>query len=157
MGHCIKAIIAPLSTAATISRDWPELPRLERDNGFVVFPVSAVLIDAYIAPDVTPTETGDEFMLLTNGFRSMLRTLSRNGLLAYVETEYFGGIGGQGALVCRDGIEIMPPTWNQSGTINDALRLIGMKCGYFVDEFEIIGFGLARSNSGLLRLVDGHM
>jgi len=102
-------IVAPTSTADSISEQWPELPRLDRDNGFAIFPIDADLIDARIAPDKTPTETGDEFMLLTNGFRTQLQDLSRGGQLAYVETEYFGGSGGQGALVCHDGEEIMPP------------------------------------------------
>ena len=103
MGHCIHVIVAPTSTADSISEQWPELPRLDRANGFAIFPIDADLIDARIAPDKTPTETGDEFMLLTNGFRVQLRKLSLGGQLAYVETEYFGGNGGQGALVCRDG------------------------------------------------------
>ena len=153
MGHCIHAIIAPHSVADSISRAWPELPRLDRDRGFVIFPVSADLIDARIAPDITPTVTGDDFMLLTNGFRSSLQNLSIGGLLAYVETEYFGGVGGQGALVCRDGIEIMPPTWRQSGTINEALKLIGLERGSSVDEFVAVGLGLVRDNDEILEFI----
>jgi hypothetical protein len=93
MAHCIHAIVTPHATANTISIDWPELRRLNRDNGFAIFPVEAELIDRKIAPDVTPTTTGDEFMLLTNGFRSILRSMSAGGVLAYIETELFGGVG----------------------------------------------------------------
>jgi len=112
------------------------------------------VIDARIAPDTAPTETDDDFMLLTNGFRSLLRTLSNGGLLAYVETEYFGGVGGQGALVCREGNEIMPPTWQKSGTINDALKLIGLKRGSYTDEFVAVGLGLVRRNDDILEFID---
>jgi hypothetical protein len=142
-----------MDTADAISREWPELPRLDRDNGFAIFPVDGELIDQRIAPDKTPTFTGDEFMLLTDRFRDLLCTLSQGGQLAYVETEYFGGFGGQGALVCRDGVEIMPPTWREYGTINDALNRIGLKRDAFADEFVAAGFDLVRDNDDIIELI----
>jgi len=154
MGHCIQAIVAPIGTATVISREWPEVPRLDCDNGLAIFPIDADLIDKRIAPDKTPTTTGDEFMLLTGGFLNLLRALSRGGQLAYVETDYFGGAGGQGALVLREGEEIMPPTWCKSGTINDALKLIGLKRGMFGDEFDAAGFGLVRRNDQIVEMID---
>ncbi len=150
MGHCIHAIVAPSDTADSISSQVPDLPRLDHDNGFTVFPIDAEFVDGHIAPDVTPTVTGDEFMLMTNGFRLFLQRLSIGGQLAYVETEYFGGEGGQGAVVCRNGSEVMPPTWRESDTINDALKLIGMKRGMFADEFLAAGLGLVRNNDQIL-------
>lgn len=150
MSHCIHVIVSPPATAGMISDRWPELPRLNRDNGFAIFPVSAALIDARVAPDRTPSQSGDKFMLLTPGFRSLLRSLSRGGLLAYVETEYWGGVGGQGALVCRDGEEIMPPTWSGSGAINKALELIGLPRGLFGDRFAAAGLDSVRNNEDLL-------
>ena len=156
MGHCIHAIVAPNETARKILADWPDLSRLDRGNGFAIFPIDADLIDERIAPDKTPTETGDEFMLLTSGFRDLLRTLSLGGQLAYVETEYFGRTGGQGALVCRDGIEIMPPTWHSSGTINDALKLIGMKRTMTAVYFNAAGFGDVRFYDDFRDLITTH-
>ncbi len=153
MGHCIRAIVAPLATADAISHYWPELPRLACSNGFAIFPVDADLIDARIAPDKTPTEAGDEFMLLTCGFRELLRSMSQSGQLAYVETEYFGGVGGQGALVCRNGIELMPPTWHATGIINEALELVGIDRPSAGDRFDAVGFGNVRDNHDLLELI----
>lgn len=153
MSHCIHVIVAPAATANAISAAWPELPRLNRDDGYAIFPVEAELIDARIAPDKTPTMTGDEFMLLTSGFRKLLQTLSRGGLLAYIETEYFGGVGGQGALVCRDGEEVMAPTWRKHSTINDALWLIGMPRRLFSDRFATAGFDEIRENNDILELI----
>jgi hypothetical protein len=154
MGHSIYAIVAPLSTANAISHSWPELPRLNRENGFAIFPVDATSIDARVAPEEPQPDMGNQFMLLTNGFRSFLAMLSRGGALAYVETEYFGGTGGQGALVCRDGEEVMPPTWHESGTINAALKLIGLSRGLLMDRFAAIGFARVRSNDDLLAQIE---
>lgn len=153
MGHCIHAIVAPRATADAISIRWPELPKLIRENGFVVFPVDADLIDACIAPDRTSAESCDEFMLLTDGFRGLLQSMSRDGQLAYVETEYFGGVGGQGATVFRDGVEIMPPKWQTTGPINEALELIGVHRVGTGDRFDAIGFGVVRDNDDFLDLI----
>ncbi|MFO0821506.1 MAG: hypothetical protein U1A77_26415 [Pirellulales bacterium] len=153
MGHCIHAIIAPRRTADAIAIAWPALPRLDNDNGFSTFPVDVELIDARIAPDATPTITVDGFMLLTGGFLSLLQELSHDGQLAYIETEYFGGKGGQGALVFRDGIEMMPPTWREADTINDALRLIEISRSSFADEFMAGGLGLVRSNDDIIEQI----
>jgi len=153
MGHFIHAIVAPAETADAIAECWPELPRLDRGNGYAVFPVDAKLIDEKITPDKTPTVTGDEFMLLTDGFRRMLQSLSDGGQLAYVETEYFGGAGGQGALVYRDKEQILMPMFSESGMINKALRLIGIRRGLLADEFTVVGFAEVRNNDGLLSLI----
>ena len=92
-------------------------------------------------------------MLLTDSFRLFLRSLSIGGRLAYVETEYFGGAGGQGALVCRDGVETMPPLWRESGVINLALKEIGVRRGILADRFANIGLDHIRGNDDLLDLI----
>ena len=153
MGHCIQVIVAPFATADLIAYRWPELARLDRKNRYSIFPVEADLIDAKITPNKTPTVTDDAFMLLTDGFRNLLRVLSRDGILAYVETEYFGGVGGQGAIVCCNGKEVMPPIWRKSGTINDALKHIGMKRGLLYDRFAAAGFMQVRDNDDILDLI----
>jgi hypothetical protein len=153
MSHCICLLVAPVAAASRISEHWPELPRLDREDGYSLFPVDAELIDAKISPDKTPQESGNEFMLLTHRFRQLLQLLSEGGELAYVETEYWAGVGGQGALVCRDGHEIMAPTWSESGTINEALMLIGVQRGRFADRFDAVGLADVRGNDDLLELI----
>lgn len=119
-----------------------------------MFPVDYDLIDSKITPVVTPRETVDEFMLLTPAFENYLRQLSVGGLIAYVETEYFGGAGGQGALVFADGLGRMNPEWNESGTINRALELIGVPCPMIGDRFALIGFANIRNNEDILELIE---
>lgn len=45
MGHHIHVIVAPAVVGDVISAIWPELPRLDRGNGFAIFPVNENLID----------------------------------------------------------------------------------------------------------------
>jgi hypothetical protein len=85
--------------------------------------------------------------------------------LAFVETEYFGGSGGQGAIVWhqgqvrlgpirtesfwRDGQFITPPL--AEGAINRALRFLGVQASAGLDEFDTLGLGRYRSNEKWLQ------
>ena len=150
LGHYIQAIVAPESTARRLIDRWPELSACTHNGQHILFPIDAELIDAKIAPITTPQETDDTFMLLTVGLHRLLVDTSRGGILAYIETEYFGGQGGQGAMVIQDGQEIMPPEWSESDSINKALRLLGIGSTKTEDEFLMLGLGMARNNDDLL-------
>ena len=65
-------------------------------------------------------------MLITDEFCDLLQSLLQVGMVAYIETEHFGGTGGQGAAVYSNGTELMAPSWSNSGTINDALKALGV-------------------------------
>ena len=60
--------------------------------------------------------------------------------LAYVETDYFGGIGTQGGVLYENGrIRIAPHSGD--GTINLLLRELGVKCLANKDEFDSLNLG----------------
>ena len=87
------------------------------------------------------------FVYLTERLIELLRLSSQIGAIAYVETEYFGGMGGQGAAVFRDGEMIGSPDWREVGTINFALSKIGVTHrADQVDAFEAVGLDAFRSN-----------
>lgn len=66
--------------------------------------------------------------------------------IAFVETDYFGGTGGQGAVVFNDGAAIYGPEWGVIGPINRALALLGVEITPpSTDEFDTIGLGWLRS------------
>ena len=153
MADCIQIIIAPEPTAQLIAKAWPELPRYRHSTGFSLFPVDAESIDKRIPLAVPLAPDGVEFKFLTGAFRLFLRSLSDDGELAYLETDYFGGAGGQGALVCRDGAEIMPPTWHSSGLIKRALKEIGVPRKLFSDRLDSIGLDEIHTNDDLLDLI----
>lgn len=75
---------------------WPELSACTHTGQHILFPIDAELIDAKIAPNTSPNETDETFMLLNVGLRRLLADVSVDGILAYVETEHHGGQGGQG-------------------------------------------------------------
>ena len=115
---------------------------------FVILPIDADFIDS--VTEARPTQSTNTFMLLTDAFGDFLRELSRLGPVVYIETEYFGGSGGQGAAVYSDGRVMMEPEWGESGPINRALEMLGVKRGLLGDRFSALGLGAYRSNDDLI-------
>ena len=58
-----------------------------------------------------------------------------------IETDYFGGVGEQCAVVYEGTATLMDPMQGNVGPINNALRLLGFRAGGGRDEFETAGLG----------------
>jgi len=147
MGHSIQAIIAPSHAVELLCWRCPQLVRVETSQGLSILPVEAAFVDSAVAADEESCESG--FQLLTRGFHQLLSEMSSGGSLAYVETDYFGGVGGQGAVVYSGGSIVMGPEWSESGVINKALKRLGIRRGLVQDEFSAIGLDAYRSNEDL--------
>jgi hypothetical protein len=72
---------------------------------------------------------------------------SRRGSVVYISTEYFGGTGGQDALLWSEGelrakylTSEIGDQWPNS-PISQALRAIGVKATNNQDEFDVLGLG----------------
>lgn len=86
------------------------------------------------------------------GVASAASRLSSANDVAYVSTEYFGGVGGQRAIVWRaerivfqaDNHTSSSAGWPNS-PISRALRFMGVKAAEGEDEFDTIGLGKYRS------------
>lgn len=148
MGHCIRAIVTTSDIADDLQAIYPQLPRVNARQDFVILPVDADFIDSVTG--ARPSQSTETFMLLTDAFHELLRELSRFGPLAYIETEYFGGVGGQGAAVYSGREVMMEPEWRDSGSINRALKRIGVKRRLLGDRFSALGLDEYRSNDDLI-------
>ena len=148
MAHCIQAIVTKSHVADRIRAVYPQLPSVGMRQGFIILPVDDLFVDSVTEPQAS--QSSETWMRLTDAFHDLLRELSRFGPLAYIETEYFGGVGGQGAAVYSDGMVVMKPEWSNSGTINRALKLIGVKSRLLGDRFSALGLDQYRSNDDLM-------
>ena len=63
---------------------------------------------------------------------------SRDGLVAYVEAEFFGGLGGQASVLWDRGSIAKGPIVAKDA-INQALRILGVNKGGAHDEFDALG------------------
>jgi hypothetical protein len=148
MAHCVRAIVATSDIADKLIALYPQLPRVAARQGFAILPVDADFIDSVTA--ARPAQATEEFLMLTAAFDDLLRQLSLLGPIAYIETDYFGGVGGQGAVVYSGGKTLMEPEWRGLGPINRALRLIGVKRLLLGDRFQALGLEAYRSNDDLI-------
>ena len=148
MGHCIQALVATPDIADHLRTTYPQLPCVSAGQGFAILPIDAGFIDS--VTEARPPESTNAFMLLTDAFQDFLRDLSRFGRVAYIETEYFGGVGGQGAAVYSGRQVIMEPEWGESGSINRALKLIGVSRRLLGDRFSALGLEAYRSNDDIV-------
>jgi hypothetical protein len=152
MGHCIQAIIAPSDVADAIRQLHPQLRRVRAPQNFAILPVDGDFVEAVCHE--RPPQCTETFVVLTSAFGEYLLELSRLGKLAYVETEYFGGAGGQGAAVYSDRQELMAPEWKEFGCINSALRLLGVSNQQGGDCFTALGLGRFRRRDDLMDAAD---
>lgn len=114
-----------------------------------------------VASDDHQNVRDDRFLYLCSRTIRVAKFFSLKTPVAYVETDYFGGIGSQGAAVWANGELIFGPTVSASregwaddhsgAVINIALQRIGVTKDGCSDEFEAIGLGTYRSNQDWLK------
>lgn len=158
MGHSVHLIVGRGEAIAAFLRRWPGSRSVELRGEWQAIPVDDGLyaaIEAAAPGAVRPPELDVSPLGLE---LALAGATEAGGGLAYVETEYFGGTGGQSAMAFVDGREAMAAQRSRGGggPINQALRAIGVVRGAN-DEFDTVGLGERRSMSdyepeGLVRL-----
>lgn len=105
--------------------------------------------DHYPGPD---PQHHDGFVNLNGGLVSLLQEISSIGPVAYIETDYYGGVGSQAGATFVNGepvvIKVEPEVKSVErtiGPINSALRALGVARTESLDEFDSLGLGRFRS------------
>jgi hypothetical protein len=97
---------------------------------------------------------GDDFWELSGGVEELARRVSRAGDIAYFEADFFGGVGGQAAVLWRGGQVRLgpcvsgsaePPLPPHQWAFNRVLRELGVHRGETFDEFDAVRLGRQRS------------
>lgn len=152
MGHIIQGMIGSQRALLPVQQRYGRSRVIELSYGVCFLPVTEEFFDA-IPDDGRSTEkieaNGFGFLWLCPKLIALLKDASGSESIAYIETEYFGGEGGQGALVAKDGQIVFGPSGDDQ-SINTALRMIGVKHGDACDEFDTIELGRYRSNEDWL-------
>jgi hypothetical protein len=143
MGHLVTGLIAKPALLEALSREqvlpWP----VALAGGVAILPLREVDLAPLTVHSADP-EWPHSMRLLEE-----LLLWSRHGLLMYFQTEYFGELGGQGAVVVRAGELIFGPRWAEIGPINEGLKLLGVSVERPAqDEFETVGLHLHRRTKG---------
>ena len=133
MGYDLQAIISTHAALEAAAASFAAAAVCPLAGGFALVPITDELLD-----EVGAAGDSGRFYKFTPAISEWLRLISLSAPAAYVEAEYFGGSGGQSAVVWSLGAESLPPT-HSSDAINRALRLLGVSHGSWHDEFEAVG------------------
>jgi hypothetical protein len=151
VGHFVQGLIAKQTCFQACSEVAPRSRVASLDQGFGLLLVTD-------APDSRCNDP------IPPKIAAVAQELSLRAPVAYIETEYFGGAGGQRAALWRDGAIIQVcETSDERGTeastplrdrpINTMLRAIGVEIGPHLDEFEAIGLDQFRSHEDWLATI----
>lgn len=152
MSFELRAVIADEALLKTIAGDL-SAAHAPLDQGLSLMPMTDDLFDSVTNGDSTRVLG---FWWLPGGFDSRLARWSADGPVAFVEAEYFGGVGEQQAAVWDDGRLVLGPLRIAEGQpfpvggspISQALRRLGAVARGGEDEFAAVGLGRRRHSDG---------
>ena len=105
--------------------------------------ISMVPILKDLEDQIGNSEKVNGFGTLSNKLEECALKISNGGLLAYVEAEFFGGLGSQSALAWENGERCFGPVHVDSA-INQILKIFKVEVEKATDEFEAVGLGKHR-------------
>jgi hypothetical protein len=165
MGHHINALIGALEAMKNVAARFGSPAPTELSFGLVIIPLDEQRLDA-IATSVEPAIDG--FTYLTPRMAQEI-AVTVSGPALYVETDYFGGVGGQSAAYFENGglmwwgaesseeapmgsslADLYEKTANGGKSpINEGLGRLGVGRSEERDEFDQIGLQRCRSLEAL--------
>jgi hypothetical protein len=167
MGHFINAIIAQQQTLSGLAERFGQPEPTELAFGLVILPLDDTRLDQ-LALSSSAALDGFTYLTLEIG-KEIARSL-HNGPALYIETEYFGGTGGQGAAFLEGGRVIWTRSHSSSETykspsllsrlfrnpappskspISEGLSMLGVIPSAGNDEFDELGLVRFRSLEAL--------
>jgi hypothetical protein len=160
MGHSISAFIGQYGPLRAIADALCHTHIAALPQGYSMLPVRIEVLDqcTFSLPGHLPDEY-PEFMRLFPELIVVARQQASHAPLAYVETDYFGGVGTQAAVLWH-GETIYGPFQSETQyeksvvqvvpadqrAINRVLQRLGIQQEAAVDEFDALGLGQFRSN-----------
>ena len=155
MGYRLEAVIGPAAVLSAAIGEQPLMVLAPLWQGLGLVPMTDEVFDA--VHDGTPPGLPG-FWKLPGGFERTLCSWSDQGPVAYVEAEFFGGVGTQAAAVWDGGRLALGPVvlgevepLPAAGTpISQALAHLSVRRGDHVDEFAAAGLGQHRGTEDWL-------
>ena len=144
MAHTLQALIGEHAFLESRTKAWIGVSCVPLRYGLDMAPLLPKQIENLFGKPETD-QTSNSFNHFHAGMRAPLEQLSIGGQLAYIETDYFGGVGGQGAVVFDNGRLVFGPDWSAIGPINAALNFLGVpESDHGYDAFDQLGLGRHR-------------
>lgn len=147
--HDVKALVASASVLAVVDSRLGSVALCPLVQGFVLLPLTdSVTREIAAARNSKDPDAAD----MAPGVAELAKELSLAGPVAYISTEFFGGEGGQDAMVWDAGqVKLLLSDGGDHGIawpnspVSQALRTIGVIAEEGKDEFDTVGLGTHRS------------
>jgi hypothetical protein len=155
VGYVLQGVLGS-AAALEPSRAFAHAHVVVLDQDLRLLLMTDDLFDEVRLGGVDPPSWG--FLRLPAGFDRTLAAWSDRGPVAYVEAEYFGGVGTQAAIVWAGGEVVLGPLVTSEAQtdpmdrspISRALSRLGVSARGHVDEFAAVGLGRHRDLDGWL-------
>lgn len=157
--HCIRGFVGKEDLIKTFAGNWIEAKPVALYQGLSIIFLTSKLYDytVELVDSKLEVDYSEFFEYLSPSIYEILVQESRIGKLAYIETDYFGGIGSQSAILFENSqIKIKPfkteTFWDEKAynychkpegenAINIVLKELGVYREKGKDEFDSIGLG----------------
>jgi hypothetical protein len=149
MGHHLRAVIGKAQPVAQLARNWVYARLVVLPQGFALIPVTRALHEDVIelfGEDLASPH--GELVTLSTALERVVSDASHGAQLAYIETDYFGGMGDQSAIGWESGAVACVP--NHGGPpINTVLAWMGAVANTGSDEFDALHLGNYRDTDSV--------
>lgn len=144
MGHKINAFIGKDHAIQKLSDSWIKARAVPLKQGCSMVYLTDGLFDDITELYGTDDElNGAQFESFTTAVFELMQEYSNCCMLAYIETDYFGGTGTQSGILFKNGRVIIEPTQKEN-IINIILHELGVYREDGKDEFDSIELGKYR-------------
>ncbi|MGE3802534.1 MAG: hypothetical protein AB7H80_16070 [Candidatus Kapaibacterium sp.] len=139
MGYYLQAIIGKQQTLAQHASDFRHARVVPLAQGLAIIPLTDDLYE-----EIADDGEVERFEKLSSGVEKWGQRISVVAPVAYIEAEFFGGTGGQSAIVWSGGWRVLEPI-HAENAINQVLRFFGIRVDGAHDEFAAVGLGRHRN------------
>ncbi|RST52508.1 hypothetical protein [Variovorax sp. DXTD-1] len=152
--HDVKALVASASILVDVTSRFSSVVLCPLVQGFVLLPLTDSVVRDIAAARTSTEVEHPKVDDMAPGVAGLAKELSRAGPVAYISTEFFGGAGGQEAVVWDGGrVALLLSDGTDGGIawpnspVSRALRTIGVSAEDGKDEFDTLGLGTHRSTN----------
>jgi hypothetical protein len=151
MGHHLTGIIGGKKVMQAFTQRYCLHTPIPLAQDLFLSPLRDQELDSFLPSPLTGIRNG--FTYLSDQLLDILKTISVDEPIAYIETDYFGGVGQQAAVVVNGGRLLFGPQSAESGPINEALAALGAKVAPgTIDEFHAVELDRHRHTEDWLAL-----
>jgi len=139
MSYYLQALIGKADALGKHTSDFQSARLVPLTQGMALIPLTDELHD-----EIGSGGEVEPFEKLSPGVEQWAQRISFAARIAYIEAEFFGGDGGQSAVVWSGSSRVIQPIHSQDA-INQALCFLGVRIDNAHDEFDAIGLGQHRN------------